>query len=123
MSRTLFVALAVVAFAVCADAFSVGSMPAVARESCALPSTARPLRRQGLALRMADLYEDDKDPESAPKRVQGKRGGISDNMRAKLLKENQALGGDPDVASVNWALIIGGIIATLAIFGNLFGAF
>jgi len=35
--------------------------------------------------------------EFAAKRVEGKRGGISDSMRAKLLKENQALGGDPDV--------------------------
>lgn len=49
-------------------------------------------------LRMADepLYEDDID---APVTKPGvKQGGISDSMRAKLLKENQALGGDPDAA-------------------------
>jgi hypothetical protein len=34
----------------------------------------------------------------AAKRVPGQKGGLSDSMRAKLMRENQALGGDPDSA-------------------------
>uniref|UniRef100_A0A6U2BRF5 Uncharacterized protein n=1 Tax=Hemiselmis andersenii TaxID=464988 RepID=A0A6U2BRF5_HEMAN len=91
-----------------------------------LPSSCRPSHRAGLALRMGegDLYDDDSDSSYAtPKRVAGKQGGISDSMRAKLLKENQALGGDPDAPAVNWAVVFSVIIATLAVFGSLFGAF
>mmetsp|Transcript_40432 Transcript_40432/g.101144 ORF Transcript_40432/g.101144 Transcript_40432/m.101144 type:complete len:122 (-) Transcript_40432:121-486(-) len=89
-------------------------------------STSKPSHRAGLALRMGgDLYEEDSDSNmgTAPKRVAGKQGGISDSMRAKLLRENQALGGDPDAPSVNWAVVISVIIGSLAVFGSLFGAF
>jgi len=44
------------------------------------------------------IYEDDVDAGAQQKSV--KKGGISDSMRAKLLKENQALGGDPDAPCV-----------------------
>lgn len=54
---------------------------------------------------MADpLYEDDSDAEVAAKAAQtsSRKGGVSDSMRAKLLKENQALGGDPEAPSINF---------------------
>jgi hypothetical protein len=57
------------------------------------------------ALRMADpLYEDDSDGEVAKKAAtpSSRQGGVSDAMRAKLLKENSALGGDPDAPSINF---------------------
>jgi hypothetical protein len=78
------------------------------------------------SLRMAGepIYEDDSDAAVAKKAATktSKSGGVSDSMRAKLLKENQALGGDPDVPSPNFALIIGGLIASLLLIGNLLGA-
>ncbi len=40
------------------------------------------------------IFEDDVDA-GAPVRKQSK-GGISDSMRARLMKESQAMGGDPD---------------------------
>ncbi len=58
---------------------------------------------------MADpLYEDDSDAEVAAKAAQtsSRKGGVSDSMRAKLLKENQALGGDPDAPSINFGDVL-----------------
>ncbi|KAJ1477443.1 hypothetical protein T484DRAFT_1963320 [Baffinella frigidus] len=71
------------------------------------------------------LYEDDSDAMVAQKMAQksSKQGGISDGMRAKLLKENQVLGGDPDAPSINFAVVVGTFIAGLAVVGTLFGAF
>ena len=56
---------------------------------------------------MADpLYEDDSDGEVAKKAAtpSSRQGGVSDAMRAKLLKENSALGGDPDAPSINFGM-------------------
>mmetsp|Transcript_24461 Transcript_24461/g.47570 ORF Transcript_24461/g.47570 Transcript_24461/m.47570 type:complete len:130 (+) Transcript_24461:74-463(+) len=111
-----------------ADAFTASGPLFSAQQSRPMAATrgARPVQRAGLALRMGegDLYEDDSDKGlSAPKRVAGKQGGISDSMRAKLLKENQVLGGDPDAPSINFAIVIAVFIGTLVIFGSLFGAF
>eukprot|EP00286_Rhodomonas_abbreviata_P012747 CAMPEP_0181326004 /NCGR_PEP_ID=MMETSP1101-20121128/21247_1 /TAXON_ID=46948 /ORGANISM="Rhodomonas abbreviata, Strain Caron Lab Isolate" /LENGTH=126 /DNA_ID=CAMNT_0023434389 /DNA_START=14 /DNA_END=394 /DNA_ORIENTATION=- len=66
------------------------------------------------------IYEDDLDAGAPAK--QPKRGGISDSMRAKLMKESQAMGGDPDAPSINFAVVIGGIIATLLVCLSLIGA-
>ncbi|EKX45535.1 hypothetical protein GUITHDRAFT_152624 [Guillardia theta CCMP2712] len=102
-------------FSVNAPAFGLKSCN-FATMKCERSSLVRPLR-------MADepLYEDDID--APPTKPGVKQGGISDSMRAKLLKENQALGGDPDAASVNWAVVFAVIIGSLAVVGNLFGAF
>jgi len=57
------------------------------------------------SLRMADpLYEDNSDKEVAAKvkTASSKSGGVSDGMRAKLLRESQAMGGDPDAPSINF---------------------
>jgi hypothetical protein len=90
----------------------------------ALRSSQQP--RVLTSLRMADepLYEDDSDGAVAKKAASkaSKQGGVSDAMRAKLLRENQALGGDPDVPAPNFALIIGGLIASLLVIGNLMGS-
>lgn len=74
---------------------------------------------------MADpIYEDDSDSKVAEKAASSssRKGGVSDAMRAKLLKENQALGGDPDAPSINFAVVIAGLIASLLLVGNLIGA-
>ena len=94
----------------------------VGHKGMALRSSRQP---RVTSLRMADpLYEDDSDGEVAKKAASNasRKGGVSDSMRAKLLKENQALGGDPDAPSINFALVIGGLIASLLVLGNLIGA-
>jgi len=66
-------------------------------------SISRPARVT--SLRMADpLYEDNSDEEVAAKvkTASSKSGGVSDGMRAKLLRESQAMGGDPDAPSINF---------------------
>mmetsp|Transcript_22814 Transcript_22814/g.46661 ORF Transcript_22814/g.46661 Transcript_22814/m.46661 type:complete len:129 (-) Transcript_22814:113-499(-) len=67
------------------------------------------------------IFEDDVDAGAPAK--QQRQGGISDSMKARLLKESQAMGGDPDAPSINFAVVIGGVIAFLAVFGSIFGAF
>lgn len=75
----------------------------------AVRNARRPV--QGLGLRMmadeetkVSLVADDADAAAAAasKAKSSKSGGVSDSMRAKLLKENQALGGDPDAPAVNF---------------------
>lgn len=55
------------------------------------------------------LYEDDLPPKTPPKPP------VSKSMRAKLIKENSSLGGDPNSSYGNPFLVIGGIIAVLAV--------
>jgi hypothetical protein len=59
---------------------------------------SRPAAAQGLRMQEGDepIYEDDSDKKVAASSSPKKAGGISPEMRARLLKENQALGGDPD---------------------------
>lgn len=67
MSRVILVFVAAAALALSVEAFSAGSAVHATLAGKIIPSTAsaRPLRRQSLGLRMADLYEDDQDPVAA----------------------------------------------------------
>jgi hypothetical protein len=49
-----------------------------------------------------DAGDADAAAAAASKAKSSKQGGVSDAMRAKLLKENQALGGDPDAPAINF---------------------
>eukprot|EP00293_Proteomonas_sulcata_P007283 CAMPEP_0184306222 /NCGR_PEP_ID=MMETSP1049-20130417/15279_1 /TAXON_ID=77928 /ORGANISM="Proteomonas sulcata, Strain CCMP704" /LENGTH=139 /DNA_ID=CAMNT_0026618439 /DNA_START=157 /DNA_END=576 /DNA_ORIENTATION=+ len=85
----------------------------------------------GLGLRMQEegekkdgpIYEDDIDAGVMKSKTKTNSGGVSDSMKARLLKESQALGGDPNVTPVNWAVVIATVIAGLAVVGSVFGAF
>lgn len=71
--------------------------------------TLRSARQARTLLRMADpIYEDDSDQAAAKASVakSSKKGGVSDSMRAKWLKENQALGGDPDAPAINFGNLL-----------------
>merc|ERR1711990_307095 len=125
MAKTRVCALVALMISVAA-AFSPASMAPLGVKGPAARNARRPM--QGLGLRMmadeetkVSLVADDADAAAAAasKAKSSKSGGVSDSMRAKLLKENQALGGDPDAPAVNFAVVIGGFIATLLLLGNL----
>eukprot|EP00277_Geminigera_cryophila_P043708 CAMPEP_0173082820 /NCGR_PEP_ID=MMETSP1102-20130122/18792_1 /TAXON_ID=49646 /ORGANISM="Geminigera sp., Strain Caron Lab Isolate" /LENGTH=121 /DNA_ID=CAMNT_0013959057 /DNA_START=64 /DNA_END=429 /DNA_ORIENTATION=- len=105
---------------------AVAFSPALlAPRGMALRSTSISRPARVTSLRMADpLYEDNSDEEVAAKvkTASSKSGGVSDGMRAKLLRESQAMGGDPDAPSINFALVFGGLIVALLVLGNLIGA-
>jgi hypothetical protein len=47
--------------------------------------------------------------------------GISNSMREKLLKENAAFGGNPNEKSANPILIVGAVVAVLALASSIGG--
>ncbi|KAG8461259.1 hypothetical protein KFE25_002448 [Diacronema lutheri] len=79
------------------------------------PISQRVTLRARAAVRAADdkkeeaLYEDDAPPKLPPKPP------VSKSMRDRLIKENRALGGDPDASNGNPILVVSVVIAVLAI--------
>lgn len=109
MKSVALVALAVL-LAGAVDALQPGALARAASRGSVGQRSALVSRASVRAAEQEEaLYEDDLPPKTPPKPP------VSKSMRAKLIKENSSLGGDPNSSYGNPFLVIGGIIAVLAV--------